>query len=59
MTLWLVASTAPADQAACRPFVPVAGAAITEARAKQAVPFPGPRLEQEVVWAAGLNQTDP
>lgn len=59
MTIWLLASTAPADQAACRPFIPVARAAITEALEKQGVSFPVPWLDRDVVWGAGLDATDP
>ena len=58
MTIWLVASGAPADQAACRPLIPVPRATIAEALATQGVPLPVPWLDQEVVWAAGLDQTD-
>jgi hypothetical protein len=58
-TIWLLVSGAPADQAACRPFIPVARAAIGEVLAKQGVPLPVPWLDQEVVWAAGLDQRDP
>jgi len=38
-TIWLLVSGAPADQAACRPFIPVARAAIGEVLAKQGVPL--------------------
>lgn len=54
-----IPSTAPADQAACGPFIPVARAAIAEALAKQGILGPVPWLDQEVVWAAGLDQSDP
>ena len=59
MTIWLLASTAPADQAACRPFIPVARAAIAEALARQGVPLSVSWLAQEVVWAARLDESDP
>lgn len=59
MAIWLMASTASADQVACRPFIPVARAAIAEALAKQGLPLPVPWLDQEVVWAAGPDQSDP
>ena len=59
MTIWLLASTVPADQVACRPFIPVARAAIAEALDKPGVPFPVPWLDQDVVWAAGLDKRDP